>query len=176
MPTNHIRIYAIHQFCLLCQKEENQLNIHHFSTEIKSLEFIFEDLKIFKSHSCLITGQFWKAYHENWYFVRDGFKTQLPVDRRFRPVPAGFYCSKQWQLLGTGRNRRSTGSWVLKLPLILYSDNVNFQVWRLKVLKTYPITHNFFFFFFFEHDVSRLFFAGLLIMYDVLIQRLSWCF
>ena len=27
--------------------------------------------------------------------VRDGFKTQPPVDRRFCPVPAGFYCSKQ---------------------------------------------------------------------------------
>ena len=27
--------------------------------------------------------------------VRDGFKTQPPVDGRFRPVPPGFYCSKQ---------------------------------------------------------------------------------
>ena len=27
--------------------------------------------------------------------LRDGFKTQPPVDRRFRPVPPGFYCSKQ---------------------------------------------------------------------------------
>ena len=26
---------------------------------------------------------------------RDGFKTQPPVDRRFRPIPPGFYCSKQ---------------------------------------------------------------------------------
>ena len=25
----------------------------------------------------------------------DGFKTQPPIDRRFRPVPASFYCSKQ---------------------------------------------------------------------------------
>ena len=31
--------------------------------------------------------------------------------------PAGFYCSKQWQAPGTGRNRRSTGGWVLKPPL-----------------------------------------------------------
>ena len=36
--------------------------------------------------------------------VRGGFKTQPPVDRRFRPVPPGFYCSKQWQPPGTGRN------------------------------------------------------------------------
>ena len=49
--------------------------------------------------------------------LRDGFKTQPPVDRRFSPVPAGFYCSKQWQPPGTGQNRRSTGGWVLKPPL-----------------------------------------------------------
>ena len=49
--------------------------------------------------------------------LRDGFKTQPPVDRRFRPVPPGFYCSKQWQPPGTGRNRRSPGGWVLKSPL-----------------------------------------------------------
>ena len=55
---------------------------------------------------------------KNYYFVRDGFKTQPPVDRRFRPVPPCFYCSKQWQSPGTGRNRRSTGGWVLKPPLI----------------------------------------------------------
>ena len=52
--------------------------------------------------------------------IRDGFKTQPPVDRRFRPVPPGFYCSKQWQPPGTGRNRRSTGGWVLKPPLSWY--------------------------------------------------------
>ena len=52
------------------------------------------------------------------YQLRDGFKTQPPVDRRFRPVSPGFHCSKQWQPPGTGRNRRSTGGWVLKPPLI----------------------------------------------------------
>ena len=56
-----------------------------------------------------------------WYYlskmIRDGFKTQPPVDRRFRPVPPGFYCSKQWQPPGNGRNRRLTGGWVLKPPL-----------------------------------------------------------
>ena len=51
-------------------------------------------------------------------FLRDGFKTQPPVDRRFRPVPPGFYCSKQWQPARTGGSRRSTGGWVLKPPLI----------------------------------------------------------
>ena len=49
--------------------------------------------------------------------LRDDFKTQPPVDRRFRPVRAGSYCSKQWQPPRTGRNRRSTGGWVLKPPL-----------------------------------------------------------
>ena len=49
--------------------------------------------------------------------ARGGFKTQPPVDRRFRPVPPGCYCSKQWQPQGTGRNRQSTGGWVLKPPL-----------------------------------------------------------
>ena len=44
-------------------------------------------------------------------------KPQPPVDRRFRPVPPGFYCSKQWQPPGTRQNRRSTGGWVLKPPL-----------------------------------------------------------
>ena len=48
---------------------------------------------------------------------RGGFKTQPPVDRRFRPVPPGFYCSELWQPPRTGRNRRSTGGWVLKPPL-----------------------------------------------------------
>ena len=54
--------------------------------------------------------------------LRDGFKTQPLVDRRFRPVPSGFYCSKQWQPPGTGRNRRSTSGWVLKSPLSIYID------------------------------------------------------
>ena len=49
--------------------------------------------------------------------LRDGFKTQPPVDRRFRPVPTSSYCSKQWKPPGTGRNRRSTGGWVLKSHL-----------------------------------------------------------
>ena len=31
----------------------------------------------------------------SWIFLRGGFKTQPPVDWRFRPVPPGFYCSKQ---------------------------------------------------------------------------------
>ena len=50
----------------------------------------------------------------SWGILRDDFKTQTPVDRRFRSFLAGFYCSKQWQPLGTGRNRQSAGGWVLK--------------------------------------------------------------
>ena len=57
-------------------------------------------------------------------WLRDGFKTQPPVDQRFRPVPAGFYCSKQWQPPRTGQNRRSTGGWVLKLPLMTSAPGV----------------------------------------------------
>ena len=53
-------------------------------------------------------------------YIRNGFKTQPSVDRRFRPVPPGSYCSKQWQPPGTGRNRWSTGGWVLKPPLSVY--------------------------------------------------------
>ena len=56
---------------------------------------------------------------EYWFFytgyVREEFKTQLPVDRWFHPVLAGLYCSKQPPC--TGRNDWSTSSWILKLPL-----------------------------------------------------------
>ena len=51
------------------------------------------------------------------HYLRDDFRTQPLVNRRFRPVPGGFYCSKQWQPTGTRLNRRSTGGWVLKPPL-----------------------------------------------------------
>ena len=69
------------------------------------------------------------------WVIRDGFKTQPPVDRRFRPVPPSFCCSKQWQPPGTGRNRRSTGGWVLKPPLskkswTLYSGKL---IWNQKL-------------------------------------------
>ena len=57
--------------------------------------------------------------------VRDGFKTQLLVDRRFRPVPPSFYRSKQWQLPGTGRNRRSTSSSVRFQPVSIVLNNDN---------------------------------------------------
>ena len=56
---------------------------------------------------------------EYWFFytgyVREEFKTQLPVDRWFHPVLTGLYCSKQPPC--TGRNGWSTSSWILKLPL-----------------------------------------------------------
>ena len=51
--------------------------------------------------------------------LRD-FKTQPPVDRRFRPVPGGCHCLEQWKPGGTGRNRRPTGGWVLKPSLTRY--------------------------------------------------------
>ena len=67
-------------------------------------------------------------------FVRDGFKTQPPVDRWFRPVPAGFYCSKQWQPPVTGRNCRSTGGWVLKPPVRLFLRTGSIMVANLRFL------------------------------------------
>ena len=67
------------------------------------------------------SNNFCVAFLENFFIeFRDGLKTQPPVDRRFRPVLGGFYRSKQWQPPGTGRNRRSTGGWVLKPPLTNY--------------------------------------------------------
>ena len=53
---------------------------------------------------------------------RDDFTPQLPVDQPFYPIPAGSCCSKQWQPLRTRRNRLSTGSLVLKSPLMKNSD------------------------------------------------------
>ena len=60
--------------------------------------------------------------------LRDGFKTQPAVGRRFRPVPPGFYCCKQWQPPGTGRNRWSTGGWVLKPPLSYHLCNSTLSI------------------------------------------------
>ena len=55
----------------------------------------------------------------HWFnLLRDGFKTQPPVDWRFRPVLPGFYCSKEWQPPQTGQNHQSTSGWVLKPPLM----------------------------------------------------------
>ena len=80
------------------------------------------------------------ASEENRSCVRDGFKTQPPVDRRFRPVPPGFYCSKQWQPPRTGRNRRSTGGWVLKPPLSLFNSiSISWACCLHWVIDTYQI-------------------------------------
>ena len=48
-----------------------------------------------------LSVQFWLTNEQNLpcmtiQDVRDDFKTQPPVDRQFDPVPAGFYCPKQW--------------------------------------------------------------------------------
>ena len=83
--------------------------------------FFYSDNSIFTSN--IDSSQ---CIYFKW--LRDGFKTQPPVDRGFRPVPPSFYCSKQWQLPGTGRNRRSTGGWVLKSPLIwIFKSNCTLQ-------------------------------------------------
>ena len=64
--------------------------------------------------------------HTHWNFkscyeVRDNFKTQPPVDRRFRLVLDSCYCSKQWQPDGT-TNRKAVEFWSRprsKLPVYL---------------------------------------------------------
>ena len=61
----------------------------------------------YSSNSCGINGKalcnIGKRYIKTdikFILFRDEFKTQ-------QAVPASFYCSKQWQPLGTGQNRRS---------------------------------------------------------------------
>ena len=75
-------------------------------------------VSIIKTASVLVKRKLYTCTYS--YMIRDGFKTLPPVDRRFCPVPPGLYCSKQWQPPGTGRNRRSTGGWVLKPPLSIF--------------------------------------------------------
>ena len=68
----------------------------------------------------------------------------------FRPVPGGFYCFKQWQLPGTGRNPRSTADWVMKSPQPIYTLKICHEIssdqwsrdanptyfrWRLTIFK-----------------------------------------
>ena len=83
--------------------------------------FLKNDIGIVKFLKQILQGTqiwHWNFSRPNGFYVRDGFKPQPPVDRWFRPVPPGFYCCKQWQPPWTRRNRRSTGGWVLKPPLM----------------------------------------------------------
>ena len=50
-------------------------------------------------------------------------------------------------------------------------QTTDLMIWKLKVLITYPVYSHFL-----EYDLSRPNITGLLITYDVLIQRLSWYF
>ena len=75
------------------------------------------------------------------------FKTKPPVDPWFRPILAGFYCSKKWQPPRTGQNLWSTSSWVLKSPLtFMVKNNPTFPIWTCSVsvhhLLAYP-THRY---------------------------------
>ena len=96
--------------------------------------------------SLKLEGLTFKAIHfsdklKSCTTLRDDFKTQPPVDRRFRPVPGGFYCLEQKQPPGTGRNRRSTGGWVLKPPLtdFIICDSVLSENASCKTLKDFEI-------------------------------------
>ena len=73
--------------------------------------------------------------------VRGNFKTQLPVDRRFRLVPGGYHCLEQKKPTGTAgqlpANRRPTGgcfeailnrflsksSWFWVVPIIRFCSS-----------------------------------------------------
>ena len=57
------------------------------------------------------------------------------------------------------------------LPIFNPTMHQVYDIFSEIVLVTYPVYS-----LFFEYNVSRSLFADLLIMYDVLIQRLSWCF
>ena len=105
------------------------INYYRLNWEIRSTFFICKApiLYVFKEHTYSTIYSWWKSGKNGTNrfvvqtnsagYLRGGFKTQPPVDRRFHPVPPGFYCSKQCQPPGTGRNRRSTGGCVLKPPL-----------------------------------------------------------
>ena len=107
----------------------------HLSKKAQSLNF---PLWHAAWHSCHLQFSTWYTHlrSETYQlilvginFFRDCFKTQPPVDPRFCPVPVGFYSSKQWQPPGTGRNRRSTGGWILKPSLSLFI--ITFHILRL---------------------------------------------
>ena len=69
-------------------------------------------------HPCLLAiNKQAEMSNHSWHQLRDDFKTQPSVDRRFHPGPAGFYCSKQWQPPRTGQNCWSTSCWVLQSTL-----------------------------------------------------------
>ena len=103
----------------------------------------------------------WEKFHFKMSIglLRDGFKTQPAVDRRFHPVPRGYCCSKQWQPPRTGWNRWSTAGWVLKPPLMwmalhqqlsslefnnikFETENVNSNLWRPYERNTEVLTKN----------------------------------
>ena len=85
--------------------------------------------------------------------IRDDFKTQPPVDQRFCPVPAGFYCFKQWQLPRTRWNkfltcyiglqyshstiRCTTSDWLRKGQNLHY---IMGKCWQTNAMQ-YEITH-----------------------------------
>ena len=60
-------------------------------------KIVHKQLYVYVSDNQLVyDGQSgFRKQHSTCTALRDGFKTQPPVDRRFCPVPPGFDCSKQ---------------------------------------------------------------------------------
>ena len=65
-----------------------------------------------------------KSFIRYMNYFRDDFKTQPPVDRRFHPVPGGFYYSKQWQQAGTG-GRPAVGFWSRPIQIYIYNRTIS---------------------------------------------------
>ena len=64
----------------------------------------------------------WPYLHVTLASCHIYLETTSKPNCQFHPVPIGFfYCSKQWQLPGTGQNQRSLGSWV-------WSQRLGFEV------------------------------------------------
>ena len=86
------------------------------------LNYIIHERDLGESQICLVSGtqcrQQAQLEHPFHVYAVEKAKGRLQNPTAGWPaVPPGFYCSEQWQPPGTGRNRRSTGGWVLKPPL-----------------------------------------------------------
>ena len=81
---------------------------------IISIHVLWSSSILFLECGCML--YFYPVYFQG--LVRGDFKTQPPVDWGSRPVLGGCHCLEQKKPAGTGRNRWSTGGWVLKSSLM----------------------------------------------------------
>ena len=128
-------------------------------------------------------NQYRRRFNKQWHgkswiimlliIVRDGFKTQPPVDRWFRPVQARFsIVLKVMTTPGIGRNRRSTGGWVLKPPLREKQNWISEQEVFGKSFQTIKIWRWNFFNNFFQSDANdSLISVKLQTLIDLVLHR-----